>query len=146
MNTEKSLYLALRSLFNVIDNHEVIDHCPLRTGDLLHEAKETAERALAQYELELGPLPDWASAHNIAQEPVLYAQLYTRNPRRSGNAMIFHVVGETFGVITDIGNDMTLNKHELHQLFEVGDYVINEPAYIMRKRQREGYIEPPEHD
>lgn len=142
MQTDRQLYLALKNLIKALIDDGIgwPAHSPMVAATI------NADSALNQFELEMGPLPDWASAHNIAQEPVLYAQLYTRNPRRSGNAMIFHVVGETFGVITDMGNDMTLNKHELHQLFEVGDYVINEPAYIMRKRQREGYIEPPEHD
>lgn len=146
MNTEKFLYLALKNLL-------VSWRGGIESGDWVGEpnaqAKKEiadAEEALALFELDLGPLPDWAAAHNIAQEPVLYAQLYTRNPRRNGNAMIFHVVGETFGVITDMGNDMTLNKHELHQLFEVGDYVMNEAAYVKRKRQRDDYIEPLEHD
>lgn len=148
MNTEKHLYLALKNLCNVIDDNEIIEHCPSRTGELLYAYKGAAENAMQRFELELGPLPDWATAHNIAQEPVTYAQLFTRNPRRNGNAMIYHVgaSGGTFGVITDMGNTMVLNATELDQLFEVGDYIMNETAYEKRKRQRDDYIPPLEHD
>ena len=146
MNTEKSLYLALKNLL-------VSWRGGIESGDWVGEpdaqAKKEiadAEEALALFELDLGPLPDWATAHNIAQEPVLYAQLYTRNARRNGNAMIFHVSGSTFGVITDMGSTMAVNLSELNQLFEIGDYIMNERGYEKRKRQRDDYIEPLEHD
>lgn len=142
MNTEKSLYLALKNLLDRLVDEGI--GWPAHSAMTI--ATQEANRAIAQFELELGPLPTWATAHNIAQEAVLYAQLFTRNPRRNGNAMIFHVVGETFGVITDMGNDMTLNATELNQLFEIGDYIMNEAAYEKRKRQRDDYIEPLEHD
>lgn len=146
MNTEKSLYLALRNLYDAIDSHEVIDHLPGGTANVIRDMWHASDAALSAFELDLGPLPDWATAHNIAQEPVLYAQLFTRNPRRNGNAMIFHVASSTFGVITDMGNTMALNLTELNQLFEIGDYIMKEEGYEKRKRQRDDYIEPLEHD
>ena len=135
MNTEKQLYLALKNL---------------RSAAILAtiEAVQQADKAIAQFELELGPLPDWASGHNIAVEPVLYAQLYTLRARAHGNGMIYHVgdSGDTFGVITDMGNTMVLNRSELEQCFEIGDFIMNEAAYEKRKRQRDDYIEPLEAD
>lgn len=129
MNNETQLYLALKNLRSAVVIATI-------------ESVEQADKAIAQYERELGPLPDWASAHNIGQYPVLYAQLYTRNGRRNGNAMIYHVGKEVFGVITDMGNTMVLNASELDQLFEIGDYIMDERAYEKRKRQRDDYIEP----
>lgn len=146
MNTEKSLYLALRNLYDAIDSHQVIDHLPGGTANVIRDMWHASDAALSAFELDLGPLPDWASAHNIAAEPVLYAQLLTLNARRSGNAMIFHVSGSTFGVITDMGNTMALNLTELNQLFEIGDYIMKEEGYEKRKRQRDDYIEPLEAD
>jgi len=137
MNTEKSLYLALKNLFDALIDDGIAwpAHSPMVPATI------DAKRAMKQFEGALGPLPDWATAHNIAQEPVLYAQLFTRNPRHCGNAMIFHVVGKHFGVITDMGCDMTLNAIELDQLFEIGDYIFDEHAYLKRKRQRDDYID-----
>lgn len=140
MNTEKSLYLALLNLYNALEETEITDD--------LASSYHGAVEALRQFELELGPLPDWATAHNIAGLPVLFAQLYTRNGRAHGNGLIYHVgdSGGTFGVITDMGNTMVLNRKELDQMFEVGDFIMNDAAYEKRKRQRDDYIEPLEHD
>lgn len=148
MNTEKSLYLALRNLYDAIDIHQVIDHLPGGTANVIRDMWHASDAALSAFELDLGPLPDWATAHNIAGEPVLYAQLYTRNGRAHGNGMIYHTgeVSDTFGVITDMGNTMILNRKELEQCFEIGNYIMNEAAYEKRKRQRDDYIEPLEHD
>lgn len=146
MNTEKSLYLVLNNLYRAIADHEVVDHLPGNTMGVLQKAHNEAKHVMDQFELELGPLPDWATAHNIAGEPVLYAQLYTRNGRAQGNGMIFHIAGSTFGVITDMGNTMALSRPELDQLFEIGDFIMDEAAYEKRKRQRDDYIEPLEHD
>lgn len=131
MNTEKYLYLALKNLLARL----VDEGIGWPAHSVMTAATREANKALDQFELELGPLPDWATAHNIAQEPVLYAQLFTRNPRRNGNAMIYHAGQEVFGVITDMGNTMALNASELYQLFEIGDYIMNEAAYEKRKRQ-----------
>jgi hypothetical protein len=85
----------------------------------------------------MGPLPEWASAHNIAGEPVLYAQLYTKNGRQRGNGMIYDIgtQGVNFGVITDMGNTSVLNREELLSIYEVGDFILNEEGYLKRKRQ-----------
>lgn len=126
MQTERKLYLALRALmeeFHIDGTAEGV------------EVYDQAFNACEQFELELGPLPDWAESYNIAQEPVMNAQLYTKNGRRNGNAMIYHVSESSFGVITDMGNTMVLNRYELDSLFEVGDFILKDYAYELRKRQ-----------
>lgn len=144
MNIEKSLYLALNNLYRAIADEGI--GWPAHSA--MTVATYEANKAIAQFELELGPLPDWATAHNIAQEPVLYAQLYTKNGRQRGNGMIYHIghSGTTFGIITDMGNTSTLNREELLGIYEIGDFVLNEEGYEKRKRQRDEYIEPLEHD
>ena len=142
MNTEKSLYLALNNLYRVIADHEVVDHRPVNTMGLLQHAHNEAKHALDQFEIELGPLPDWAAAHNITGEPVEYAQLYTRNGRRNGNGIISLVtVPPTaedevyYHVITDMGNESRLNIHELNEMYEIGDYILKAYGVELRKRQ-----------
>jgi hypothetical protein len=131
MQTDRMLYLALKNF---------------RASASMASIATTiaADAALEQYETEMGPLPEWASAHNIAQEPVLYAQLYTLNGRQRGNGMIYHVAGNSFGVITDMGNTSTLNREELLGIYEIGDFILNEEGYEKRKRQRDDYLEPEE--
>lgn len=138
MQTDRMLYLALRVLTDVC-------RVMVNPNTAIQKAYDDAHAALGQYELEMGPLPDWASAHNIAQEPVLYAQLYTLNGRQRGNGMIYHVVNDRmFGVITDMGNTSSLSREELLSIYEIGDFVLNEEGYEKRKRQRDDYIEPEE--
>lgn len=124
MQTERMLYLALKNLRASASMATI-------------EATIAADAALKQFESEVGPLPEWATAHNIAQEPVLYAQLYTKNGRQRGNGMIYHIgqSGTTFGIITDMGNTSTLNREELLGVYEVGDFILNEEGYLKRKRQ-----------
>lgn len=129
MQTDRMLYLALKNF--------------RASASMAHiEPTIAADAALAQFELEMGPLPDWASAHNIAQEPVLYAQLYTKNGRRCGNAMISLVTLPPsedcevyYHVITDMGNEMRLSLSELNELFDIGDYIGKEYGIELRQRQ-----------
>lgn len=134
MQTDRMLYLALKKLTSVLTPQNT------KQDDIIF----TARKALEQFEIEMGPIPDWASAHNIAQEPVLFAQLYTKNGRQRGNGMIYHigVSGDTFGVITDMGNTSILNREELLGIYEIGDFILTEEGYLKRKRQNPDY----EHD
>jgi hypothetical protein len=136
MQTDRMLYLALRSLADMVSPQNAKQD----------EVVDLARKALDQYETEMGPLPDWASAWNIAQEPVLFAQLYTKNGRQRGNGMIYDIgtSGKVYGVITDMGNTSALSREELLNIYEIGDFVLNEEGYIKRKRQRDDYIEPEE--
>lgn len=129
MQTDRQLYLALKN-FRASASMASI------------ETTVAADAALLQYELEMGPLPEWASAHNIAQEPVLYAQLYTLNGRQRGNGMIYDIgtQGVHFGIITDMGNTSVLTREELLGIYEIGDFILNEEGYIKRKRQRDDYV------
>ena len=136
MQTDRLMHQALYNLREAVSNSCALDLLPTKSAQSLSRACNEAFHAIHQFESELGPLPEWASAHNISGEPVLYAQLYTKNGRQRGNGMIFHVAGYgSFGVITDMGNTSTLNHEELLSIYEVGDFILNEEGYLKRKRQ-----------
>jgi hypothetical protein len=130
MQTDRLMYLSLRAMTDVCRSI-------INPNTIAQKVYDAAEYAMTQFELEMGPLPEWASAHNISGEPVLYAQLYTLNGRQRGNGMIYHVghSGKTFGVISDMGNTSTLNREELLSIYEIGDFILNEEGYLKRKRQ-----------
>lgn len=127
MQTDRRLYLALRNLYNLLSPETALQE----------KVMDEAHDAMLQFDNELGPLPDWATGHNVSQKSVLWAQLYTRNGRQHGNGLIYHVgdCGTSFGVITDMGNTMTLNSVELARCFEIGDFIMDEAAYLKRLRQ-----------
>ena len=136
MQTETRLYLALKNF---------------RASSSMASVESTieADAALAQFEMELGPLPEWASAFNIERKPVLYAQLYTLDSAARGNAMIYHVgnSGQSFGVITDMGSTLSCSLGELEQMFDVGRFIMNEEGYAKRWRQNpESQFEEPRPD
>ena len=128
MQTDRMMYLALIRL---------MDEFHIDGTEASKDAYQAAYDATSQFEQEMGPLPEWASAHNITGEPVLFAQLYTREGRRRGNGMIYHIAGSTFGVITDMGNTSVLSLEELRGIYEIGDFVLNEEGYLKRLRQNE---------
>lgn len=135
MQTDRMLYLAAKRVLAAISPLPGSIYPIDKRAEGL-QAYSGLKAVCSQFELEMGPLPDWASAHNISGEPVLYAQLYTKNGRQRGNGMIFHVAGYgSFGVITDMGNTSTLNHEELLSLYEIGDFILNEEGYLKRKRQ-----------
>jgi len=74
-------------------------------------------------------LPEWAVGRNSDLQLVAGAQLLTKNGRRCGNAAISCVHEEEHGtvycVVTDAGNPMRLNKDEVNELFEIGDYLMD---------------------
>lgn len=74
-------------------------------------------------------LPEWAVGLNSDLQLVAGAQLLTKNGRRCGNAAISCVHEEEHGnvycVVTDAGNHMRLNKDEVNELFEIGDYLMD---------------------
>lgn len=73
-------------------------------------------------------LPEWAERKVAPGEDgylCVHAQLMTRDGRRSGNAVIRRVLGGNFTVLTDMGNEMTMNHMELEEYFYP-------PVYIMK--------------
>lgn len=74
-------------------------------------------------------LPHWAVAVNEKNEPVLHAQVCTKDGRRVGNGFISHIQphykygGFTYTVITDKGTKIVLLEEELHELYWVGNYI-----------------------
>lgn len=74
------------------------------------------------------PLPEWALGLNQAKELDVGTQLLTKDGRRVGNARIEVIVKTdepmTYLIRTDIGNTLTVDTSEIHELFYIGDYFI----------------------
>ena len=112
-----------------------------------------AERAMHEFELSFGPLPDWAVARNFGYELVPGAQLCTRDGRRTGNAHIIRPVvkevpatadrnnpyGEQtyYECLTDAGSKFTFTEQELETAFTIGDW-ISDPARVLNDFDRNG--------
>lgn len=110
---EVGLYLALR---------DVVSKSP-PTAMALNKARGQ----LAQFELNLGPLPNWAEDFNLTYDLKVGTQLLTKDGRRVGNAWIWKTepgdVHELFKIVTDAGANMTLTGVEVHELFYIGVYL-----------------------
>ena len=84
------------------------------------------------------PLPDWVQEHNYQREPIVGAQLFTKDSSRMGNARIVDIefnkqFGYLWHVRTDIGNQMKLNYIELLEYFTVNPYIIKDSELTARK-------------
>lgn len=112
---EFKLYLALKSLMEPA-------YCDKGHSDQL-AIEEQANQVIKEYEVNMGPLPDWASGHNFKREPLRYAQLITRNPHSRGNGIIASIEGDIYVCYTDMGNRMNLSLSELNSLYEIGPYI-----------------------
>lgn len=122
-----------QTLIETLDNTGT--HYELRM-DVIDQAKQAKE----DYIVELGPLPEWAVAHNVGEQVVIGAQLCTKDGRRHGNA---HIVGAlevtldtgvttTYHCITDAGNEMHLSHSEINSEFYIGKY-ISSPGRIWKE-------------
>lgn len=148
------LYLALRELYGEMNSG-------WQSGDWGQPCKETltmlskAESALQQFELNRGPLPDWAVNWNFKRELVPGAQLMTKDGRRMGNAHIVsseskaypHLANKqnpygevtVYHCLTDAGSHFVLNEEELRGSFWVGEF-ISTPDRIIADFDRHGYF------
>lgn len=88
-------------------------------------------------ELQDTPLPDWALGLNQVKELEVGTQLLTKDGRRVGNARIEAILKTDEPMIylvrTDIGNTLTPNTSEIHELFYIGDY------FIKNQREHNGF-------
>ena len=136
-NLEIQLYTALKGLtdmyVSMVNSGDCGNWDPEKDKEVI-----AARSAITEVELDLGQLPDWATAHNLAREPVLYAQLCTRDGERMGNAVIANVPDEmshVYYVITDMGSPMRLSPDELAACFTIGPYIMDKRAVDKRKYQ-----------
>lgn len=128
-NMDVKLYLALRKL-TVAAMHMVPE-----------STIEAAKLALAEFELSMGGLPEWAVDRNWDYSLVPGAQLCTKDGRRTGNAHIIKM-GEgiaagpvflhTYECLTDAGSKMIFTEQELNTAFSIGDW-ISDPARIIAR-------------
>lgn len=133
-NIDVKLYLALKAV--VTEQKEfVADHGPYSVNP---ENLLKAELALAEFELSLGPLPEWAIARNWDYSLVPGAQLCTKDGRKTGNAHVLRVRGSVVEnlivheCITDAGSFLTLTEKEILDQFWVGDWISDPKTLIER--------------
>lgn len=142
------LYLALKELLTE-------STASLTTSQRQAFVEEQAKRAMEQFELSRGPLPDWASDWNFKHSLVPGAQLMTKDGRRMGNAHIVKTTvvespakvcpsnpyGEVtyYECITDAGSNFTLSAEEINEAFWIGDF-LSTPERIIKDFDREGHF------
>lgn len=128
-NIDAKLYLALRA-------------CMPALGDVAE--REQAILALAEFEMSLGPIPNWAIGRNFAYELVAGAQLCTKDGRRVGNAHVIARYGVgpvleeimVYDCITDAGSMISkLTESEVLDMFHIGDW-ISDPAEVLARFDR----------
>lgn len=126
------------------------DSEPQTEADLANDAVNAANLALTEFEVHLGPIPEWASGRNWDYSLVPGAQLCTKDGRRTGNAHIIKhgkgiaagpVFVPTFELLTDAGNKFIMTEQEIETAFYVGDW-ISDPAEVLKKFDREGVFKP----
>lgn len=139
MNTETQLYLALKSLLNS-EGTTMDTGIGTMESDELVEARHQARKALEQFELELGPLPDWAVSHNLTDELVPGLQLFTKDGRHCGNAHIIRIeetpssphYTHIYHLLTDAGNSMQFSQAEVENQFWLGKFISVPAAVVAR--------------
>ena len=106
-------------------------------------AEQAALRIIEEYELSLGPLPEWSYGHNVLRSIQQGAQLQTKDGRQIGNAWVTGgpVHGPSvkdgpagtmyYDVFTDAGSKCTLSEKEIHQMFHIGPF-FSEPDRVFR--------------
>lgn len=136
---DTKLYLALRAMSaEMVGFHNSGEIVLSEDDPVLLNAKA----AMEEFELNQGPLPDWAILRNWANEPVPGSQLYTKDGRRSGNAHIVSIEdselhGQLYHCITDAGSEVNLCFAELEEMFEVGDYISDVDDLLKRFKRPE---------
>ena len=84
-------------------------------------------------------LPDWATGLNITKQPVVGAQLCTKDGRRVGNGFIADIQdhykygGSIYKVVTDKGNALLLTESELLEMYWVGDYICKPDHNVVKE-------------
>lgn len=129
MNTETQLYLALAGLVAKVED----------MNDQPVPAMKVAYAAMDQFILEIGPIPEWAVAHNLTDELVPGLQLLTKDGRNIGNAHITVVtVPPTpecevyYHILTDAGNEVRFSKKEVLDWFYPGKFICTPERIIKR--------------
>jgi hypothetical protein len=84
------------------------------------------------------PLPDWAEEYNHQREPIVGAQLFTKDSARTGNARVEDVqwnekLGDLFHIRTDRGNFFKYTVAELQEHFTIGPYIMKDSELTARK-------------
>lgn len=131
---EAKMYVAIKGLLK-----------PWPEGQLTNavDAEQYALAVIAEYELNLGPIPDWSYGHNVLRVIQQGTQLQTKDGRRIGNAWVTSnamwgpaAKGEEspkyFDVFTDAGSKCTMNEKEIHQLFWIGPF-FSDPERVFRQ-------------
>lgn len=125
------------------------DSEPQTEADLANDAVNAANLALTEFEVHLGPIPEWASSRNWDYSLVPGAQLCTKDGRRTGNAHIIDIEERdypgqagfitVYRCLTDAGSVFCFTKEEIEGGFYVGDW-ISEVGEILHKFDRENHF------
>lgn len=82
--------------------------------------------AIKNYELLMGPLPEWATGFNYAKEIMVGTQLLTKDGRKTGNAYVIRRYinsQDIWLILTDAGNIFIMNELEINSQFYIGNYL-----------------------
>ena len=94
---------------------------------VLHVEQTTDHNiAVNNYEMLIGPLPEWASGFNYAKEIMVGTQLLTKDGRKTGNAYIIRRYinsQDIWLILTDAGNTFIMNELEIEKQFYIGNYL-----------------------
>lgn len=107
------------------DSYNVSDELAADLRNIAHDWEQ--DHTVGEF-----PLPEWAEAYNHNYEPVLRAQLCTKDGRRFGNARIVEIIDDhplfpkdrIYKIRTDVGTEFNLMKSELDYAFYVGMYIM----------------------
>jgi hypothetical protein len=93
-------------------------------------------------------LPHWADK-NLHGEVELYAQLSTRDGRRTGNGIVVEVIEETieevpftwYCILTDFGNYITVSPEQLERQFYPAEFRMNKNLVDFRVGAMRAYLQ-----
>lgn len=128
------LYLAMKEvLFFAKNMADKLGYDPVQSEFL------RADLAMQEFELDKGPLPDWAIDRNWFRELILGAQLCTKDGRRMGNAHLLDITGDIYVCLTDAGSVFRLNESEVNNAFWIGEWR-SDPERIIKDFDRYGHF------
>jgi len=120
------LYVALHNLKEYVETLENALDNEGAPYTMRADLSAAATEAMIEYELWLGPIPDWASGWNHDRQVKIGAQLYTKNGAQIGNAHVVDIdvgLGVYITILTDAGNYCEFTNGDIDSMFTVGKFI-----------------------